>query len=44
MLRTLNADSTRELLTRLAAQGLIRGDAELDLTAEGEPLSRSLRD
>jgi hypothetical protein len=42
--RTLNADSTRELLARLEAEGLIRGDAELDLTAEGEMLFRSLRD
>jgi hypothetical protein len=42
--RTLNADSTRELLARLEAQGLIRGDAKLDLTAEGETLHRSLRD
>ena len=42
--RTLNADSTRELLARLEAEGLIRGDAQLDLTAEGEALHRSLRD
>jgi DNA-binding MarR family transcriptional regulator len=42
--RTLNADSTRELLARLHAEGLIRGDAELDLTAEGEALHRSLRE
>jgi hypothetical protein len=42
--RTLNADSTRELLARLQADGLIRGDAELDLTAEGETLHRSLRE
>jgi hypothetical protein len=42
--RTLNADSTRELLARLDAEGLIRGDAELDLTAEGETLHRSLRE
>jgi DNA-binding MarR family transcriptional regulator len=41
--RTLNADSTRELLTRLETEGLIRGDGELDLTAEGEALHRSLR-
>ena len=41
--RTLNADSTRELLARLEAEGLIRGDAKLDLTAEGEALHRSLR-
>jgi hypothetical protein len=42
--RTLNADSTRELLARLQAEGLIRGDTELDLTAEGEALHRSLRE
>ena len=42
--RTLNADSTRELLARLQAEGLIRGDANLDLTPEGETLHRSLRD
>jgi hypothetical protein len=42
--RTLNADSTRELLARLEAEGLIRGDANLDLTTEGETLHRSLRD
>jgi DNA-binding MarR family transcriptional regulator len=42
--RTLTADSTRELLARLEREGLIRGDAELDLTAEGETLHRSLRE
>jgi len=42
--RTLNADSTRELLARLEADGLIRGDANVDLTAEGETLHRSLRE
>jgi len=40
----LNADSTRELLARLETEGLIRGDAELDLTTEGEALHRSLRE
>ena len=40
----LNADSTRELLARLATEGLIRGDAQLALTTEGEALHRSLRD
>ena len=40
----LNADSTRELLARLQADGLIRGDAYLDLTAEGQALHRSLRE
>jgi DNA-binding MarR family transcriptional regulator len=42
--QTLNADSTRELLTRLETEGLIRGDAQIDLTAEGETLYRSLHE
>jgi hypothetical protein len=42
--RNLNADSTRELLARLEAEGLICGDAKLDLTADGEALQRSLRE
>jgi DNA-binding MarR family transcriptional regulator len=42
--RTLNPDSTRELLARLEAEGLIRGDAQIDLTAKGETLYRSLRE
>jgi hypothetical protein len=42
--RTLNADSTRELLARLEAEGLIRGGAKVDLTAQGKALHRSLRD
>jgi DNA-binding MarR family transcriptional regulator len=42
--RTLNADSARELLTRLAAEGLIRGDAKLDLTPAGEALHAGLRE
>jgi DNA-binding MarR family transcriptional regulator len=42
--RTLTPDSTRELLARLEAEGLIHGDAEVDLTAEGEALHASLRD
>jgi DNA-binding MarR family transcriptional regulator len=42
--RTLNADLTRELLARLENEGLIRGDANLDLTAEGENLYRGLRE
>ena len=41
--RGLTADSTRELLARLEAEGLICGDAGLDLTPEGEALYRSLR-
>jgi DNA-binding MarR family transcriptional regulator len=40
----LDAASTRELLARLEAEGLIRGEAALDLTAEGEALHRSLRE
>ena len=40
----LNADSTRELLALLEVEGLIRGDAELDLTPKGETLHRSLRE
>ena len=40
----LDADSTRELLARLRADGLIRGDAAIDLTADGQTLHRSLRD
>ena len=40
----LNADSTRELLARLAAQGLIHGDTHVNLTAEGAALHRSLRE
>ena len=42
--RNLNPDSTRELLARLEAEGLIRGDSQLDLTPEGEALHRSLRE
>ena len=42
--RNLNADSTRELLARLEAEGLIRGGANVDLTTQGEALHRSLRE
>jgi DNA-binding MarR family transcriptional regulator len=42
--RGLNANSTLELLARLEADGLISGDAELDLTPEGDALYRSLRE
>src|SRR5882757_1609014 len=42
--RTLDADSTRELLARLEDEGLIRGNAELDLTADGLALHASLRE
>ena len=40
----LDADSTRELLARLQADGLINGDAHVDLTPEGAALHRSLRE
>jgi hypothetical protein len=40
----LNADSTRELLAQLEADGLISGDAEVDLTTAGEAVHRSLRE
>jgi len=42
--RTLDADSTRALLTRLETDGLIEGDAEVELTAAGTELHRSLRE
>ena len=42
--RALNPDSTRELLTRLEAEGLIRGDREIELTDDGRALHRSLRE
>jgi hypothetical protein len=42
--RTLNAELTRDLLARLESDGLIRGDTELDLTADGEKMYRSLRE
>jgi DNA-binding MarR family transcriptional regulator len=41
---TLDADSTRELLARLEAQGLIRGDTHIDLTAGGQARYDSLRE
>ncbi len=40
----LDADATRELLARLEADGLIRGDAQVDLTTAGEAVHRSLRE
>ena len=40
----LDADSTRELLARLQADGLTDGDAHVDLTPEGAALHRSLRE
>jgi DNA-binding MarR family transcriptional regulator len=42
--RTMNADLTRELLARLERDGLIRGDATLELTDEGRALHASLRE
>ena len=42
--RALNADSTRALLARLEAEGLIRGDREVELTDEGRALHASLRE
>src|SRR5436305_2959252 len=39
-----DADSVRELLARLQADGLIRGDAKVDLTEEGKALHNSLRE
>ncbi|HWF56509.1 MAG TPA: hypothetical protein VG223_17855 [Solirubrobacteraceae bacterium] len=41
---TMTADSTRELLARLQADGLIHGEEKLDLTASGETLHRGLRE
>ena len=41
---TLDAASTRELLARLEADGLIEGGAELDLTPEGMAQYQSLRE
>jgi hypothetical protein len=42
--RTLDAESTGELLARLDDEGLIRGDLELELTADGKALHASLRE
>jgi DNA-binding MarR family transcriptional regulator len=42
--RGLDSGSGEEVLARLSAEGLIRGDARLDLTDEGEALHRSLRE
>jgi Mn-dependent DtxR family transcriptional regulator len=41
---SLDADSTREVLARLEAEGLIQGDAHVDLTAAGAALHHSLRE
>ena len=40
----LDADSARELLAGLEAQGLIRGGTQVDLTTEGQALHRTLRE
>ena len=40
----MEAASVPGLLARLEAEGLISGDARVDLTAEGEALHRSLRE
>ncbi|HEX3924612.1 MAG TPA: hypothetical protein VHY31_20170 [Streptosporangiaceae bacterium] len=40
----LDAGSTRDLLAQLEADGLIRGDARVDLTDEGTALHRGLRE
>jgi DNA-binding MarR family transcriptional regulator len=40
----LDPDSTRELLAQLEADGLISGDAEVDLTTAGAAVHRSLRE
>ena len=42
--RELGADSAREAIAGLEADGLIRGEAELDFTDEGEAFYRSLRE
>jgi len=42
--RRLDYASAEELLARLEREGLIRGDAVLELTPEGEELHRSLRE
>jgi DNA-binding MarR family transcriptional regulator len=42
--RSLDPASVRELLKRLEAEGLIRGDVLVDLTPEGQALHRSLRE
>ena len=40
----VDADATDALLARLEADGLIRGDADLDLTPAGEAQYQSLRE
>jgi len=41
---TLDADSIRELLAGMQAEGLISGNAHVDLTDKGAALHRSLRE
>jgi hypothetical protein len=42
--RELDADVARETLARLEADGMIHGDAQLELTVEGRALHHSLRE
>jgi DNA-binding MarR family transcriptional regulator len=42
--RELNAESAREAVARLEADGLIRGQAHVELTDEGEAQYRNLRE
>ena len=42
--RSLDPDSTSTLLVRLEAEGLIRGEMEVDLTEDGGILYRSLQE
>jgi DNA-binding MarR family transcriptional regulator len=42
--REVNPETVPDLLARLEAEGLIRGDAELDLTDEGMTRYQSLRE
>jgi len=42
--RNLDAASAAELLVRLEAEGLVRGDTHVEMTAQGEELYRGLRE
>lgn len=42
--RNVDSDSIAPLLAGLEAEGLIRGDTQIELTTEGEALHRSLRE
>jgi DNA-binding MarR family transcriptional regulator len=42
--RRLDATSATELLARLEAEGLVRGDTHVEMTAKGEELYGSLRE